>query len=193
MKKTFLLAVFSCLMLWAMQTAAQQKNSPVTAKFLLEAGVEYGGDEILKVFFTNGGEQSMKAGQGGYIAVGGQFQLASVKNLLLRTSIGFKYNTTAAKNADISLTRIPINIIPYWQINNDFRVGLGITTHQSVSFKGDGYVSDVDFTSSLGTRAELGYKWIALTYTSIDYKTAFGQKVSASSVGVALSFTFPNK
>lgn len=55
----------------------------------------------------------MRAGQGGYIAVSGQLEFAQVKNLLLRGSIGFKYNTTAAENANIRLTRMPITLMPY--------------------------------------------------------------------------------
>lgn len=181
------------LFLFVTQVFAQQSERPLTAKFLIEGGIEYGGDELLQVFFTNGEDQTMRAGQGGYIAVGGQLQFSSVKQLMLRASMGIKYNTTAADNANIRLTRFPINLTPFWKINDDFRLGVGLTTHINPNLKGDGFVPDVAFTSKFGPRFEFGYKWIALTYTAINYEDDSGESFSASSIGASISLTFPNK
>lgn len=192
MKKLLTSCLLSFLLI-SFNTFSQQSTSPIIAKFVIEGGIEYGGDEILKVTFTNGEDQTMRAGQGGYIAVGGQFEFSEVEKFMIRTTIGFKYNTTAADDANIRLTRIPLTLIPYWKINEDFRFGVGITSHQSVKFKGDGFAPDVDFKSSLGPRFEFGYKWVALTYTSINYKTPTEENFSASSVGLSASFAFPKK
>jgi hypothetical protein len=172
---------------------AQQTERSLTSKLLIEAGIEYGGDEILQVFFTNGEDQKMRAGQGGCIAVGGELQFSSVKHLMVRASIGIKYNTTAADNANIRLTRIPVHLTPFWKLNDDFRLGIGITTHMSPKLKGDGFIPDIAYTSTAGPRFEFGYKWIALTYTAINYEDEFGKSFSASSIGASISFTFPNK
>jgi hypothetical protein len=181
------------LFLATIQVFAQQSERPLSAKFLIEGGIEYGGDEILQIFFTNGEDQTMRAGQGGYIAVGGELQFSSVKQLMLRASIGIKYNTTAADNANIRLTRFPVHLTPFWKINGDFRLGVGITTHLNPNLKGDGFVPDVAFTSTMGPRFEFGYKWIALTYTAISYEDVSGESFSASSIGASISLTFPNK
>jgi len=135
----------------------------------------------------------MRAGQGGYLALGGEFGFSKVKPLILRATVGIKYNTTAAENANIRLTRVPISLLPYLKIKDDFRIGIGVSTHQNVSFKGDGFVEDIDFLGSLGPRFEFGYKWFALTYTLIDYKSEMGEAISASSLGLSLSYVFPNK
>jgi len=192
MRKLLFVLGFALLFISIMGTA-QQTEKPLIAKFLIEGGIEYGGDEIMEVFFTNGEDQTMLAGQGGYIAVGGELQFAKVKQFMLRTSIGIKYNTTAAENANIRLTRLPVHLTPFWRINDDFRLGVGVTTHMNAKLKGDGFVSDVDFTSSVGPRFEFGYKWIALTYTAINYEDEVGQSFSASSIGASVSFTLPNK
>ena len=181
------------LFLTTIQVHAQQSDRTFIAKFLIEGGIEYGGDEILQVFFTNGEDQTMRAGQGGLIAVGGQIQLSSLKQFMLRGSIGIKYNTTAADNANIRLTRLPLNITPYWNINNDFRFGVGVTTHLNPVLKLDGFGPDVAFTSMAGPWFEFGYKWIALTYTAISYEDGTGESFSASSFGASISFTLPNK
>jgi len=185
--------LFLGLFLPATQVFAQQAERPLTAKFLVEGGIEYGGDEILQVFFTNGEDQTMRAGQGGYVALGGELQFSNVKQLMVRTSIGIKYNTTAAENANIRLTRYPVHLTPFWKINNYFRLGVGITTHLSPSLKGDDFVPDVSYTSTAGPRFEFGYRWIALTYTALNYKDESGESFSAGSIGASLSFTFPNK
>lgn len=182
-----------CLLFLSINAFSQKTENPLVAKFLIEGGAEYGGDEILKVFFEDGKDQSMKAGQGLYLSVGGQLEFSKVKNFMLRASIAIKYNTTAATNANIGLTRIPINLIPYWKIKNDFRLGIGITSHQAIKLKGDGFVPDTTFSSSIGPRIELGYKWVALTYTSINYKTNSTDELSGSSIGVSISYLFPNK
>ncbi len=159
----------------------------------MEGGIEYGGDEILEVFFTNGEDQTMRAGQGGLIAVGGQLEFANVKQLMLRASIGIKYNTTAAENANIRLTRFPVTLTPFWKINDDFRLGVGLTSHINPTLKGDDFLPDVDYSSTLGPRFEFGYKWIALTYTAISYKDEVGASFAANSIGASISFTIPNK
>jgi hypothetical protein len=177
---------------WGHHTWAQDTPKGIIPKFLLEGGVEYGGDKLLEVLFTNGSTQTIRAGQGGYIALGGQLEFGKIKNLMFRATIGIKYNTTAADNANIRLTRIPINGLVYWKINQGFRLGAGISTHQSIRFRGDGFFPDANLKSNLGTRLEFGYKWVAITYTAIRYKGEFGQSVSASSIGAAISFAFPN-
>lgn len=192
MKKIFTLCQLTILLI-SVDAFSQESPSPFLAKFLIEGGLEYGGDEILKIFFTNGEDQVMRAGQGGTIAVGGQFEFSEIDKLLVRTTIGFKYNTTAAENANIRLTRIPLTLVPYWKINNNFRLGVGITSHQGVKFKGDGFVSDIQFKSTIGPRVEFGYKWFALTYTAINYKTPLEETFSASSVGLSLSAALPER
>lgn len=182
----------TCLsLLFVIGVHAQTEGNPLTAKFLIEGGIEYGGDELLTIFFTNGGDQTMLAGQGGYLAIGGQLEFSAVKSLMLRATMGIKYNTTAADDANIRLTRFPLTFIPFLKINEDFRLGAGITSHGRVRFNGDGFVNDVSFTSSVGPRIELGYKWIAVTYTSLNYTADTDDVLSASSFGVVASFTLP--
>lgn len=183
-------SIVACFFFFSHQFFAQDSNTG-ELKFLIEGGIEYGGDEILEVLFTTGGTQTILAGQGGYVALGGEFKHASVSALLLRATLGIKYNTTAADNANIRLTRIPINLVAYWKPTEDIRIGVGATTHQNGRFKGDGFVEDVDFASSIGPRFEVGYKWVALTYTSLNYFNEMDEKVGAGSIGLSLSTTLP--
>lgn len=189
MKQTFI-AIYLSLLLVTLGAHGQDVEQTKNTRFLVDAGLEYGGDEFLEVFFTNGEDQTMRAGQGGYLAIGGQFEFASIESLMIRTYIGIKYNTTAADNANIRLTRLPFVFMPYWKINDDFRLGVGATKHLNVKFKGDGFVPDENWTSTWGTRFEFGYRWVALTYTSVKYETEF-EDLSANSLGLSFSFVLP--
>lgn len=191
--KKLVLSLLVGLFLASFQAFSQDSQPAVSAKFLIEGGIEYGGDELLTVYFTNGEDQTMRAGQGGFIAVGGQFGFPQFDKIMVRTTVGFKYNTTAADNANIRLTRLPLKLMPFWKINDDFRLGIGITSHQSIKLNGDDYLADVAFKSSVGPRVEFGYKWIALTYTAIDYRSPDQETFSASSLGLSVSFVIPDK
>ena len=165
---------------------------PSTLRFLIESGLEYGGDPLATLYYTNGNEQTMRAGQGAYLAVGGDLQIASAPGLLFRATVGLKYNTTAAENANIRLTRFPVNAMAYYRIADGFRLGAGATTHRGINFKGDDFLPDLRLSSSVGPRFEFGYRWIALTYTNLKYTDGANQAFSASSVGLSVSATLPN-
>jgi hypothetical protein len=102
-----------CFVLFLVFTTAlncafcQPSEPPVVARFLVKAGAEFGGDEILQVLFTNGQTQTMRAGQGGYLGVCTELQFSNAKQFMLRAAVGIKYTTTAAENANIRLTSFP--------------------------------------------------------------------------------------
>lgn len=164
----------------------------VTSALLYEAGLEYGGDELLTLQFTNGEEQVMLAGQGGYASIGGEFRLANVDYLALRATVGIKYNTTAADNTNISFTRIPVNVVPHFYFDEMIHVGVGITAHQRVRLNGDGFTPDVAFTGSISPRFEIGYGGGALTYSLQDYSSQ-GEVLSGSSFGISFTYVVPAK
>lgn len=86
----------------------EPKYRPV--RFLVGGALEFGGDEVAKVFFTNGETQAVRAGQGGSISIGAQVQFPKASKFLLRGSIGYKYVTTQADNVHIRLTRVPMQL-----------------------------------------------------------------------------------
>lgn len=182
--------LFAALLMSSTLISAQASEKPFSTKFVIEGGIEFGGDELVEVIFEDGDTQTIHAGQGGYISVGFDLGLATMDKFFLRTMLGYKYVTTAAENANITFTRIPIYTTAFWKINPDFRVGFGVMTHHNVNLNGDGFGPDVKFEASPGARLEFGYKWIALTYTTMTYSDVFLGDVSGNSVGLSVSTTF---
>lgn len=157
--------------------------------WVLEGGIEYGGDVLITLLFDDGSEQDILAGQGGTVAFGFDYRPARMPQLGLRTTAGVKFTSNASSNADISFLRIPVEVVGSYYFAKDWRAGAGLAYHTGVSFNGDGFVPDVDFDPAAGATIELGWKAFALTYTAIEY-TAGGGSLDASSFGLSASWVF---
>ena len=187
MKKNYLfIALLTCV---TVKVLAQEveKKSPV--RFLIGGALEFGGDEVAKVYFTNGEDQSVRAGQGGTVSIGGQFQLPKEPRLLFRATVGFKYVTTQADNVHIRLTRIPLHFTANWMITDKIRLGTGLVSHQNIKFKADGIGQDITFSGANGPIFELAYRGIGLTYTLMKYKDQSNVTYSANAIGISFSTT----
>lgn len=178
-----------CLICCSFAPIRAQEAKPI--RLLVAGALELGGDEVAEVFFTNGESQSVNAGQGGSLFVGGQFQLPAVNLFFARASVGFKYVTTQAENVNIRMTRVPIHLTGHVRVAEDFHLGGGLALHQSTRFKADGLGDDVKFDSAAGPRIEVGWKGLALTYTNMSYTADNGNTYDASNFGLSFTATFP--
>ena len=158
--------------------------------FVLEGAVEYGGDRFGETVFEDGSTQTMRTGQGGTGAVGVEVRPQRGSPLAARATAGVKFVTTAAGNADIVLTRIPVEVVGSYRLHRDVWAGLGYVGHYRIRFDGDDVAPDVAFDPAHGGTVELGWRFAALTYTVLSYTDEFGNDYDASSVGVALRATF---
>ena len=173
---------------------AQEKGNKVSpVRFLIKGSFEFGGDEVAEVYFTNGETQSVKAGQGGTLAIGGAFQVPGIEKLLFHATVGYKYVTTQADNVHIRLTRVPIQVMANWMATQKLRVGAGLATHQAIRFKADGIGQDITFGGATGPTFEVAYRGIGLTYTAMTYKDQDKHTYSANAIGLSLSLTIPER
>lgn len=185
MKKVIFISILCAISLSAF---AQENEKNV--KLLVGAALEFGGDEVAKVFFTNGDDQSVDAGQGGSVHGGLEVSVPGAEAIRLRGTIGYKYVTTAASNANITLTRIPLHASLNYVIKDAVRLGLGIAAHQNIKFKGGGFIQDFDIKSTSGPMFEVAYEWFGVSYTSMNYKDDLGVTYDASSIGFTFYGTF---
>lgn len=170
---------------------AEKKGSPF--RFLIRGGLEYGGDDVAEVYFVDGSKQSVKAGQGASIGIGAEFQVPSLKNLLFHATAGYKFVTTKADNANISLSRVPVQVTANLMATKELRFGAGVASHQAIRFKADGIGEDITFRNALGPTVELAYSVIGLTYTAMTYRDQADKKYSANAIGVSITFALPKR
>lgn len=175
--------------------AAAQDMSPARAPgpwlgFVIDATGEMGGDPVATVIFDDGTTQEVNGGQGVSVAVGGQVRPSRESPLALRGTVGFKYVTTAATNAHIRLTRVPVEVVATYDLPNNLWLGGGVVRHTALQFQGDGVGPDMEFEDANGATVELGWRWVALSYTSMQYKDEQGAEYDASSTGISFIYTF---
>jgi hypothetical protein len=168
-----------------------EKKSPL--RLLIGGALEFGGDDIAEIYFTNGDTQSVRAGQGGSLAIGGQLEFPKAEKLLLRATVGIKYVTTQADNAHIRLTRIPLIVTANWMITDKLRCGAGLASHQNIKFNADGIMDNISFGSANGPIFEIAYHGIGLSYTAMTYKDSDNVSYSANSIGIIFSGVFPKR
>jgi hypothetical protein len=167
---------------------AQNEAEPeVSLQLLLGGALELGGDQVAEIFFTNGESQFVRAAQGITGFAGGQLKFRDLEPLVLRGSIGIKYVTTAADNAHIRLTRIPLAFTAGWMITPDIRLSAGVVTHQSIRFRADGVGEDLDFQAAAGPVFEVAWKGVGFSFTPMTYTDEFGDTYSARAFGLTFS------
>jgi hypothetical protein len=181
----FKMALFS-LFLFSQSASSQQKKG---FSVLLGGALELGGEQVAKVYFTNGEDQSVNAGQGGSILVG--LDYAFNEKFSLRSVLGYKYVTTAATNANITLTRFPLRLSGVVHFTPQWWVSAGYATQQRIVFKGDGFIENFKLSTSGGPHVELGYKNIFLNFTAMKYNDNLNGSYNASCFGVG--FLIPLK
>ncbi len=174
--------------------AAQQQPSPRRAlNWAFDVSLEYGGDPYATLIFTDGSRQKLLAGQGGTISFGADYRLPAFPAVGLRALAGIKWSSNAAENSNISFTRIPIEVVGNYHLDDDWRIGAGLAYHAIGKVNGDGFFPDFEFDPAAGYTVELGWRWIALTYTGIEYSVGGGPKIDASAFGVSLNWVFVKK
>jgi hypothetical protein len=183
---------FSWAMFFSINIFSQNTEKKSPLHLLIGGALEFGGDEVAKVYFTNGDDQTVKAGQGGSAFIGGQYKFPKLPALLLRSHIGIKYVTTKAENAHIRLRRFPIHLTANWMITEKIRIGAGFVTHQSIRFKADNIGKDITFNSANGPIFEIAYSHFGLTYTHMKYKDNLAVSYAANCIGLTISGIWQN-
>ena len=158
--------------------------------FAVQTDLDFGGDDLATVSFKNGKSQDVKAGQGVTVSAGLHFRPVDTTPFDVQALVGYKYVTTAASNADITVTRVVLQLVGDYQFDNGVYLGGGVVQHSGTKLDGDGFFRNVDFDDATGFVLESGWRWVGLHYTNIKYRNNFVKNVDASHVGVRFMFRF---
>lgn len=164
-------------------------GTPHHFAWVFDGTLEMGGDMLLELTFTDGSKQKIYTGQGGTVSFGAELRPRALPNLGLRALAGIKFTSTAADDANIMFTRVPLEVVASYYLPREWRVGAGLAYHTAVKLNGDGFVSDVNFDPAAGATVELGWKWAAVTYTTMEYTVPAGS-LDASAIGLSFSWAF---
>jgi len=162
--------------------------------FLGQFDLDFGGDELATVYFEDDDSQDLTAGQGVTLSVGGYFRPIDISSFEIDASIGYKYATTQADNADINVSRTVMQLGASYRWPNGFYLGAGLVEHFGPELNGDGFFEDIQFDDATGFNVEIGWRWISVHYTDIQYTNDFldffGEDIDASHVGLRFTYRF---
>ncbi len=163
-----------------------------TSRFGLMVGAdfEFGGDSVATLSFTNGDTQDVEAGQGITLGAGVYWRQYDEQGIEVRGKLGYKLVTTAATNADITLTRIVSELTSGYRFGSGIWVGGGLVHHSNIKFDADGFGENIDFDNATGYTIEVGWRWLSASYTGMDYKDTNGNDYDASNFGVSFNWQF---
>ena len=144
-------------------------------KFDVGLGLTFGGDELAYATFTDGNTEKVKAGELLHIYGGLLFNMPD-SPFSTRLAIGYHFDSITADNGKIEFTRMPLELVPYYNFNNNNRIGVGLSYHLDPKLSSD-VLPDVTFDDALGFLVEYGFgfsnsAWISLRYVNIDYDPA---------------------
>lgn len=189
MRTTILLTV----LLSATTALYAQIQTPTTAGrtdgWLLTVNAEYGGEAVATILFDDGSTQDVRAGQGISLSIG-RFVRPNAGPYMISGGIGYKYVTTKASNADITLTRWILDARADYGLPNNLWVGAGPVVHVGTTFKGDNLGPDVTFDPAIGLNLRIGWKTLSATYTLMSYKDESGGTFDAGAIGFSAHLPF---
>jgi hypothetical protein len=172
-----------------MNAAAAAEDAKGHLGFVAQADLEYGGDNVVTIIFTNGDTQKIKAGQGATLSLGGHYKPAA-SHWDFSATIGYKFVTNASSNSDLNIHRMVYKVLGEYRFDNNWWLTAGPVMHSGTKLDGDGFVPDVKFKSSTGAQVGVGWKWVGLTYTTMKYKGPFPGSVDANAIGVSFAGKF---
>ena len=180
------------------QTPLAKESLPV--EWIIGLGMDFGGEELGKLYYTDGSSASVKANNG--IAINAGAILANGKNSPFSTQItlGYKFGGPRGEGGDVTWSAIPLEVIEYYRATN-LRMGLGISyqirPQLSVSLPTSNYTDT--YNNATGFIAQFGWAPVTehysidLRYTSIKFQLSGVQDapmVNGSVVGLYTSYRF---
>jgi len=175
-------------------TAGAQDTPPVDfgprVGFLGQLDLDYGGDDVATVYFEDDESQNVKAGQGMAVSVGAYFRPMASSTFEIDASVGYKFSTTAASNADIGVERTMLQLGVSHRWPNGLTLGGGLVQNLNPTVDGDGFFEDIDFDDATGYNIEIGWRWITLHYTDMTYESDLYEDVDASHFGVRFTYRY---
>jgi len=160
-----------------------------TSGWLTTFNAEFGGDAVVTVLFTDGSTQDVNAGQGISLSVG-RFIRPNAGPFMYSAGLGYKYVTTKADNADITLTRFVLDARVDRGLPNNLWIGAGPVLHVGTQLKTDGLGPNESYDPALGLNLRFGWKALSVTYTMMTYKGELGGTYNASGIGFSGHYPF---
>lgn len=176
---------------------AQAADDASPLRFLVGAGLTFGGDTLATVQFTNGTSEDIKGG-GLFVLYGGvEYRIGTAVSL--QATVGYHVDdTSAASNGSVRFSRVPVDLLAFYHVNEQVRLGGGVQLVNGPELKGSGVASNVNikFDNATGYVLEGEYLFnpkmgAKLRYVSEKFKPeGGGPKADGNHLGLMFNYYF---
>jgi len=136
----------------------------------------FGGDTLASGTYTNGNTYEVNAGKGVQFAVGADFRVS--EKVTIQGSIGYHSDAATATNGEIAFKRTPVELLAFYDVSNQFRLGGGVRKSNdaevTVSGAAVGAAAAGKYNSTTGTVLEGQYFFSPTTYAADSRKAQMG-------------------
>lgn len=179
--------------------AAQAADPQRPVRFLLGAGVTFGGDRLATINFTNGDTQNLRAGQ--LYAVNGGVEFRLAESVSAQATVGYHADSSSyASNGSIRFRRFPVELLAHYLLDDRWRIGGGLRFVNNIELRGRGVAASdvfIDFKNAVGGLVEVEYRFSRLIGLKVrgvaeEYKArgAFTGTADANHIGIYTNFYF---
>lgn len=169
MKKQILAAVLAlgCVVAYAQAPAV---------RLFASGGIGFGGDTLASGTYLSGASYEVNAGKGVQFAIGADFRVS--EKVTIQGSIGHHSDSTNASNGEIAFKRTPVELLAFYDVSNQFRLGGGARKSNdaevTVSGAAVGAAAAGKYNSTTGAVLEGQYFFSPTQYASNSRKAQMG-------------------
>lgn len=187
--------------IFAMAIASLSQNAAAQdmgkqLRFTVGAGLTFGGDKLATASYTNGGDIDIRAGSMVALAAGADYRISP--EVSLQATVGFHVDDATARNGDVRFQRFPIELLAYYNVSPQWRIGGGAryVSSAKLSSSGAAYVGNYTFEDTVSGVLEGEYAMsssigIKLRYVQEKFERKVdGRKFDANHVGILANFYF---
>jgi hypothetical protein len=163
---------------------------------LLGAALTGGGEKLATVVYTDGSSENIKSG--GLFQLFGGFEYDAA-SWAVQASIGYHVDDTNAKNGSVKFSRVPLELLAFWKVNDLVWLGGGVRLASGAKVTSSGAASSVgniDFDSNaglvvqgeyfFGPKASAFLRYVVEDYTLPGTKT----KIGGNHIGLGATLRF---
>ncbi|MGE5452204.1 MAG: outer membrane beta-barrel protein [Acidobacteriota bacterium] len=202
MKQFWMAAGAACALLSGHPGALAQ-NAPGQVVPFVGLGLTFGGEDLATAHYSSGMDQTVTTGGLLDLRAGLEYRLTGLP-VAFQAVVAYHVDSTSARNGDLRFSRIPVELIALYDLNDQWRVGMGArqATGAKVTASGDatgtGFGSSTTFKADTGFLVEVEYRatpqiGLQARYVNESYTVQFPSaqpKVDGSHFGIFGVFYF---
>jgi len=147
-------------------------------KWVLSAGLTEGGETLAETTLDT------KLKSGGLILLqGGGVYSFETSGIQIQSTLGYHFDSITTSEETANFDRYTFEILPFYNVNEKVRVGIGYINTLSANYSGP--LTDIDFKNANGSIFEVDYKlnnkaWVGVRYVNLEY---IPEKVNGTNIG----------